>query len=276
MRRRSRSVQKCLLLIAAIMLLAAPARAQNRERVTFASLDPGLRAPLSASLVRPSGDGPFPAMVLLHTCGGVGLHEDQWAKWFAEHGYLALGVDSFAPRGVRNVCAGGDPTMRTRALDAYGALAYLRGRSDVVPTRVGAIGWSHGGGTVIWTDNAAFLAQLGTRAPAGGPFRAGVALYPACQNFRAVRDTTMPLLLLAGSLDDWTPPGSCDDAVRNLAHANGPITYHVYEGATHAWDNSADRGVVHIGTHYYTLTYSEAATADAHQRIADFLADALK
>jgi dienelactone hydrolase len=215
-------------------------------------------------------------MVLLHACGGVQPHEDAWARWFADHGYLALVVDSFGPRGARNVCAGGDPTMRTRAFDAYGALAYLRSRPDVLPERVGAIGWSHGGGTVLWLDNAAFLAQLGARAPGGGAFRAAIALYPPCQNFRGLKETTAPLLLLAGSADDWTPPAACETAASDLAGAAYPITSHVYDGATHGWDNPADRGVVHIGIHYYTMTYNATATADTQHRIADFLAAALK
>lgn len=260
-----------------VLALASPARAQSTaENVTFPSLGTQASVVLTATLYHPAGAGPFPAMVLLHTCAGLGPHEDDWAKWFAEHGYLALVVDSFGPRGVRNVCGGGEPNMRARAFDAYAALGYLRARTDVVPARVGAIGWSHGAGTTVVVDNAGFLSALKDVAPAGGAFRATIALYPPCQTFANFKAPNAPLLLLAGTADDWTPPADCMRAVAGLGSGAFPVTTHLYDGATHAFDNPRDRGRVKVGTHVYTLNYDPKATVDAHARVADFLADTLK
>jgi len=271
------NARRCATLaIVALFALAAPARGQSREKVTFASLDPRLHAALSATLHHPAGSGPFPAMVLLHTCGGLQPHEDDWGVWFARAGYIALVVDSFGPRGVRNVCAGGKPDMRERGFDAYGALAYLRGRSDVDATRVGAIGWSHGAGTAIVVDNPAFIAALGSAVPAGGGFRAAVALYPPCTTMGPLKTMSAPLLLLVGSADDWTPPAECERIADGLASAGFPISVHVYPGATHAFDNAGDRGQVHVGDHYYTMVYDPTAANDARERVRGFLADVLK
>lgn len=51
---------------------ALPGAAQSaKERVTLRTLDRSQPVTLTATLVRPAGAGPFPAMVLLHTCGGL-------------------------------------------------------------------------------------------------------------------------------------------------------------------------------------------------------------
>ena len=49
-------------------------------------------------LARPQGSGPFPAVVVLHGCGG--FHQDMiaWADRLRHWGYVALAVDSFGPR----------------------------------------------------------------------------------------------------------------------------------------------------------------------------------
>ena len=56
---------------------------------------------LNGRLLRPpDGDGPFPAVVLLHGCDG--MHNDD--PWVENHhlrwGYVLLEVDSFGPRGM--------------------------------------------------------------------------------------------------------------------------------------------------------------------------------
>jgi dienelactone hydrolase len=47
-------------------------------------------ATLSAELSRPSGPGPFPAVVILHGCNGVGPNMYEWARWLRGEGYAAL------------------------------------------------------------------------------------------------------------------------------------------------------------------------------------------
>src|SRR5258706_4981986 len=52
---------------------------------------------ITAVMVRPVGSGPFPAVVQLHGCAGVEAQSFRWARWFADHGYVALVVDSLGP-----------------------------------------------------------------------------------------------------------------------------------------------------------------------------------
>lgn len=47
-------------------------------------------------LAKPEGSGPFPAVVLLHTCGGVQPHVlVDWPAYLVSIGYVALTVDPY-------------------------------------------------------------------------------------------------------------------------------------------------------------------------------------
>ena len=132
----------------------------GQERVTFPSLDADLTGgpptELDGYLYRPSGDGPFPALVALHGCGGLFVpgsqrinsrHRD-WAERLSGLGYVVLFPDSLNPRGVAQVCTSRHPPVwpgRHRVRDAYAALEYLRAQPFVATDRIGVMGWSHGG-----------------------------------------------------------------------------------------------------------------------------------
>ena len=56
---------------------------------------------LTGRLNKPDGEGPFPAIVLLHGCGGIQPKRDhRWAERLSGWGYVTLQVDSFWPRGL--------------------------------------------------------------------------------------------------------------------------------------------------------------------------------
>ncbi|HET6367398.1 MAG TPA: hypothetical protein VFG27_09245 [Pseudomonadales bacterium] len=50
---------------------------------------------LTGQLSLPDGPGPFPAMILMHGCNGVGRAERGWASALVSWGYAAFVVDSF-------------------------------------------------------------------------------------------------------------------------------------------------------------------------------------
>src|SRR5262245_23309900 len=59
---------------------------------------------LTGQLYRPDGSEPFPAVVALHGCGGIGPNLHRWAHTLQQWGYVVLLVDSFSPRGKTNIC----------------------------------------------------------------------------------------------------------------------------------------------------------------------------
>ena len=62
-------------------------------------LEPTPALPIWGHLSGPKGDGPFPAIVLLHSCGGLGRSSEVWTARLVDWGYVVLNVDSFGPRG---------------------------------------------------------------------------------------------------------------------------------------------------------------------------------
>ncbi|MEE9256996.1 MAG: dienelactone hydrolase family protein, partial [bacterium] len=83
---------------------------RNYEEVTFRNPD---AIEISGTLNRPQGKKPFPAMVLLHTCGGLGGHVTQWAEKLVREGYLALAVDSWGSRG-KDDCTKRDSSLMVK------------------------------------------------------------------------------------------------------------------------------------------------------------------
>ena len=90
----------------------------------------------------------YPAVVVLHGCGGISSHSiditDQLGAW----GYVALAIDSLGSRGIANVCSGGFGPHQ--AFDAYAALRYLAQQEFVDPARIAVLGQSMGGVAVLY------------------------------------------------------------------------------------------------------------------------------
>lgn len=219
--------------------------------VSFNSQSEGQR--IAGVLRKPHGDGPFPAVVLMHGCGGVQVGNEQWATDLTKWGYVTLLVDSFGPRGLSEICTNlGRLGVTDRTSDAYGALEYLRTMAFVDKERVALMGWSHGGMVVL-------SSMWAHRRPRTDGFRAGVALYPYCEHYSSIY---APVLVLIGDADDWTPAVRCD-----VFKNNSMVEVKVYRGAPHSFDNP---GIprTYLG---HVLGYDRAATADARERVQEFL-----
>ena len=270
--------------------LVFSASAQAQDKVAFPSRD---GTPLEGYLFRTSQPGPRPALVFAHGCGGLtgkagalNTRETAWAADFTASGYSVLMVDSFATRGIRSMCSpatfnGG--VYRARSGDLYGALAYLQAQPFVKPDAVGVIGWSQGGGAVL----NALRTDAGSR-PAGlslaRDFRVAVAFYPgscSAERQRGQWSSHIPLLVLLGERDVWTPLAPCQAMLADAASHGSPLQVKVYAGAYHDFDwpnrpyqelpqNRTSAGVVPI------IATDPAARADAFSRVPAFLGRYLK
>jgi dienelactone hydrolase len=228
----------------AATLLTGCAAHTARGTVRFANVTPGAPVTITATLVRPAGPGPFPAVVQLHGCAGIEAQSFRWARWLAERGYAALVVDSFGPRGITGDCRSGpdDPPITARFDDAFGALRYLQSLPEIRADRVAAIGWSQGGVYALAAINGPSLERArrrGVTLPGG--FAAAIGVYPGgC--FSLVKEQVVrPLLVLIGAADDWTPAAKCREMVEAMRGRGADATIVTYPGAYHYFDVEGQR-----------------------------------
>ena len=259
----------------ATMLSGFGARADTvPERITFPSADG--RTMLTGYLFVPArrGAGRAPAVVMMHGRAGaystnangrydattLSQRHAAWGELWAAHGYVALLVDGFGPRGY----AQGFPRfsyetrpaeldeVTVRPLDAYGALAYLRGRSDVAPDRIGLQGWSNGGSAALAAMEVDAQRLAGT-----GAFRAALVFYAGCglrghfdaQSYRPYAT----VLAFHGTADEETSHKLCQRFVERSRALGGDITLKLYPGASHGFDDPGRQKV----------TANRSASADA-------------
>lgn len=213
--------------------------------------NPGL---MFNNLIKPEGEGPFPAVVLLHGCSGITSRAYEWSSRLREWGYVTLIVSSFAPRLVGRKCNApntGAGKFSDRVEDAYGALMHIQQLDYVDPYRIAVMGWSHGGRTTLMTvrENAPSSFIL-----AGGPlYQAAIAFYPWCDDSRSFY---APLMILIGSADTMTPAFRCTRLAATAKAADDDVILQVYPGAHHGFD-------------YHRLDIT--ARDDAIRRVKEFL-----
>lgn len=211
-----------------------------------ASLAESAPPSIPIKVLKPDGAGPFPAVVVLHDCSGLGPRSSgapaRWAKVLLREGYVVLIPDSFSTRGhADGVCTDSSPgrfevSPNRRVRDAYEALAFARSLPYVDGAHVGVMGGSHGGSTTLAT----------MVVPHDAGFAAAVALYPGCGARRygewrvgspGAYKPDAPLLILIGELDDWTPAEPCRQLAQGARDAGYPVSIKIYPGARHGFDS---------------------------------------
>lgn len=219
---------------------------------------------------KPKGNGPFPAVVLMHGCQGLTASSVQqalgsWTSLFRKNGYVTLIVDSFKGRGN----TGGEVCLDYRKMqealyyrvwDAFVAHEYLS-KLPYVNGEIYLVGQSNGGSTAI--NVARKVGQ--SIASSNRKFTAIAALYPGC--LRLVNEDTeliSPLLILAGQLDDWAPAEECTNA-KNIIK-DEKLNVIVYPNAHHSFDLN-----IPVQSYAgYTVGFNSFATSDSREQIISF------
>ena len=240
---------------------------------------------LRAVLFRPDGQGPFAAVVALHSCSGLagtsGPIQSRYRDWgqrLAAAGFAVLFLDSYGSRNLGNLCRTRTPGVRNdRELvaDANAARRWLQSQSWVMAERISLLGWSTGGVAALWTVRR--QARVDDQAP---DFRSAVALYPGCRRLNtAAWAARVPTLILIGAADDSTSAAVCRQMVAGARGRSAIAAIQVYPGAYHDFDHpnralqvrtgqafSLDgSGRIHTGT-------NPAARADALKRVPEWFA----
>lgn len=164
-------------------LLPRYARAQTvsftdeRIRATYVNFDSpgGNSGKMRGYLVQPKGDGPFPAVLVVHENRGLNPYIEDVARRFATEGFVALAPDALAAVGGypgndddgRKMQAGLD---RNKIFTDMANSAKFLKSHKLSNGKLGAVGFCFGGGVINW-----LATELGPDLKAGVPFYGAAA-----------------------------------------------------------------------------------------------------
>jgi dienelactone hydrolase len=233
---------RLFLLSALLVLLGVTTRANAGQFVEFESgWGQTNQVRLIGYLARPPGAGPFPAVVVLHGCGGFHSEMLSWADRLRSWGYVALAVDSFGPRGFENACAKGS---YDQPADAFRALQLLKRQPFVRGDDVAVMGFSMGASAVLAALERGSIARM----------------------------------VLIGELDDWTRAPACramaagvsDIAPSRMPGDRSMVQLVVYPGARHGFIYADLRFLPGIEVLGHRIEYNDAATRDSIEQVRSF------
>ena len=283
------SASKCLTLFAAVTL-AAIAVAEAAGAVDAAPLPaphlveiPAANLTLQAQLYKPDGDGPFPTVIALHDCGGLGGGSEpvlaryrDWTELLLRTGYAVLLPDSFGSRELGPQCRVRERRVlarRERLADIVAARQWLVQQPWAAHDRISLMGWANGASALLWA-----VRPQSSRS-SGPDFRSAIAFYPDCRMSSGLGwSARVPTLLLIGARDDVSSPAACRQMVEGARGRSALARIEVYPDAFHDFDRAnlplyaigagadaslPERG--HIGT-------DTEARADSQKRVAAWLA----
>jgi dienelactone hydrolase len=269
-----RNALRVLLLAIGLAVLLGAAAGHAGTLVEFPNVSEQAPAKLLGYLARPDAGlsgmlgshsnpaAPYPAVVVLHGCGGISSHSAGIADRIGSWGYVTLAVDSLGSRGsgITSGCSG---RSLDQAFDAYAALHYLSQLDFVDASRVAVIGQSMGGSAALYAVERGLTAQYFDQH-----FRAAIAYYPNCGVPGA--SMTAPTLVLIGEVDEWNQAERCREMAKGARADGATITLTVYPGAYHAFDVAQLKPGMRVLGHW--VEYDEAAARDAEQKLRAFLA----
>lgn len=293
------------LLTLTIVTVCGTGACAAQDTVYFPSADG--RTEIVGYVFKPDGPGPFPAIVMLHgragpyssrvsrdcalvqraqpsPCNAASLSQRHlmWGNFWSQRGILAIHVDSFGPRGAGHGFGRSthdDPQRDSvneravRPLDADGALAYLRTRSDVRRESVALQGWSNGASTalnVMYRQASNAASNAAGNADGSTGFAAALVFYPGCgpaallsQRYQA----GAPLTVFLAADDEEVSAVSCRKVLSGAPAGPGKVDVVWYDGATHGFDDP--------GRERQSVAANQRASIDAIKRSADVIGAAL-
>jgi len=163
---------------------------------------------ISVEWMRPAGDEPLPAVVLIH--GFAGSHQTMGAlaRTFARAGYATASLELAGHGQSQRISPrSGNPDSP----DLGAVIDHLRGRSDMVPGRIAVLGHSTGAGAAI------------RYAMAHPEIRATLAISPPCADVHS--DSPRNLLILVGASE---PQSLRETAMAALVNGGGSAPGSLY------------------------------------------------
>lgn len=247
-------MKKLCILASAYLLVATSLFAAESKSVSYKSGNETVQA----VLYTPSGNGPFPALMVIHEWWGLNDWVKDEASKLADQGYVTLAIDLYrgkvatTPEVAHEIMRGVPEDRAKRDLDA--AFTYLASQHNVRKDRIGAIGWCMGGG---------YSLDVALQQPT---LAADVINYGhlATDN-DALKKIDAPILGLFGAQDRGITPDDVHKFQTSLQQLGKKVEIKIYDDAGHAFENPNNKD-----------GYRPADAADAWKRTVDFLDANLK
>jgi carboxymethylenebutenolidase len=251
---RSRSFV-VLILLAMTALLPATSPAGGKFHSSSVSYVSG-KDTVSAYLVVPEGKGPFPAVMVIHEWWGLNPWVKEGAEKLAMEGYVALAIDLYRGKVAESAddahqLMRGVPEDRA-ARDLKAAFEYLKTRKDVIPAKIGSLGWCMGGGYSL--EAAVILPGLSACVICYGRL---------VTDSSAIAGLNASVLGIFGGTDKGIPSESALEFESTAKGMKKNVSVTVYPEAGHAFMNPNNAG-----------GYREADALDAWARILAFFGNA--
>lgn len=229
---------------------------------------------MPAYVARPEGSEKLPAVIVWMEIFGVNSHIQSVTDRVAREGYVAC-APNFFHRVAPDLNLGYDEagmnegiahmmklTADNMIADQKAAIAYLRGRSDVIGNKIGAMGFCIGG-------HMTYLTACENDIAAAASFYGGGITAPegpggAASTISRTANINCPVLCLFGALDTHIPPeqtGAVEAALKDSGR-DGEVV--IYDDAEHGFfcDQRA--------------SFNQGAADDAWARVKKLFAENLR
>jgi carboxymethylenebutenolidase len=243
-----------LLLLSLIFLFAGMALAAESRNVSYKSGE----ETVNAVMYTPPGNGPFPALVVIHEWWGLNDWVKEQASKLADQGYITLAIDLYrgkvatTPDEAHEIMRGVPEDRANR--DLLAASNYLRAQKNVDPKRVGSIGWCMGGG---------YSLDLALNDP---KLKAAVINYGhLATDEAALKKINAAILGIFGGQDRGIPVADVNKFEAQLKGLGKTAEIHVFPDAGHGFENPSNK-----------QGYRAEDAAQAWKLTLDFLAKNLK
>jgi carboxymethylenebutenolidase len=223
---------------------------------------PGKGGQVSAYLARPTKDGKYPVIIVIHENQGLTDHIRDVARRFAKEGYVALAPDFLSRQGgtaKTNPKGGGLSNIRelapwqTVAEDVAAGFTYLDKQPFVRSGSHGLVGF-------CWGGEMTFAAA--TELP---DLDAAVVYYGRSPNpIDRVKEIRAPVMAHYGEKDPGVNKG-IDETVEAMKKHNRRFEHKIYSNAQHAFNNDSNPG-----------RYDATAAKEAWARTLEFFKQNLK
>lgn len=203
---------------------------------------PGVTAsvPMAAELYTPKGPAQtYPAVVISEGLGGVKTaRERRYGRFLAQHGFVALVVDSFKTRGFENAAhpiRAINVTESMMLADAFAGLSWLAEQPNVDRKRIYNIGFSYGGMITVLTAYEQIRRQF---ISTDDQFAGHVSYYgPTVPRLEDYTTTGAPIAILNGELDNNFHPNRLDLIATDLKNGGSPVENIIFPNTYHQWDS---------------------------------------